>query len=409
MIVHNYDNYHGINAKIANLPHNILSDAGRLIGTIGSNVGTALNIPDQNITELFGVHNYTPQAYASTNQNPNNARQQQVANTFQPIQASGSFPTANTTPTPDATGTETTNNNNNNDQSTGPSAEQQLIDENYNQIMNYLGGLEGSARSGYNSITGGINQNYNTSRTNLDATHQGGVQQINQSQAEGEQRKQDALVAARRLYNELIQGGQQRFGGASSAGEAYAALTGRELQRNNQSTENQFQTFMGQIATAKNNLQIQFENGMRSLEQQRNDALQQAQRDYQSKLDEINARKTMAATDKNNAQLSALQQLRNNIYQINVATAENSGTLQNFVKQQEAQLSSYEQNVQSKLSENTQNQTAYNTNTNLDPTTELAVNTGGVANPTLQTGQISQGGAQERDKFGNLLYAGNYA
>lgn len=286
-----------------------------------------------------------------------------------------------------------------------PPADQQLIDQNYGEISNYLNSLQGSAQSGYNSIVSGINSGYNTANTNLGASQDAANKQIAQQQTEGDQRKQDALTAATRLYNELIMGGQQRFGGASSAGEAYAALTGRELQRNQQATQNDYSTFMGQIATAKNNLQTQYENSLRTLEQNRQDSLRQAEADYNSKLDQINSSRTQALQDKNNAKLSLLQNLRNQVYNINVANAQNSSTLKQTLAQYQQQLQAAEQQIAGNLQQTAQGQQAYNANVNLNPTTSLSMGTqGGGGQNFTPTGQIASAQGN-RDQFGNLLYA----
>ena len=274
-------------------------------------------------------------------------------------------------------------------QPSGPDPFQQALDSAYGAEMGYLDQAQGAIQGAQSGIISGINQNVDTSLTNLGASNKAGMGQIDQAQGQGEQRKQDALVAAKRLYNELVMGGQQRFGGASSAGEAYGALTGRELQRNTQQTNTDFSQFMGQIQTAKTNLQTQYENGVRTLEQQRNDALRQAERDYQDKLLSIQHDRSMAAQNKAQAQLSALQNLRNNVYAINVQQAQQSGTLNQLLKQTQAQLQQQEQSIMQSMQGVNQGAQAFNTNTTTNPRTGLAINAPQGGQSFNPTGAIS--------------------
>lgn len=253
---------------------------------------------------------------------------------------------------------------------------QREIDNVFNSSMNYLGGLENSLRSNQPGITGEINSNYNTGSANLERSQQTAEGQIGQSQQQGEQRKQDALTAARNLYNELIMGGNQRFGGASSAGEAYQALAGRELQRNSQQVQTDYSSFMGQVAQARNNLQMQYQNSLASLEQQRQSALNQAQRDFQDKLNQINAMRTEAAQTKATARLNAITDLRNQIFQINVATAQNSQTVQNYARQLHDQLAQYEQQAMSQAQSAQAGQQAFLGQASTNPSSALNMGDG---------------------------------
>ena len=280
---------------------------------------------------------------------------------------------------------------------TAPDPFQQALDSAFGAEQDYLNQAQSAVEGAQGGIISGINQNIDTSLQNINASHQGSSAQLDQSVQQGEQKKQDALVAARRLYNELLQGGQQRFGGASSAGEAYGALTGRELQRNTQGIESDSTAFQGQIATARNNLNIQYENGIRTLEQTRNDSLRQAERDYQDKLLAISHDRSMAAQNKANAQLSALQALRNNVYAINVAQAQNSNTLNTAKTQAEQQLAQYSQSLTQNMGTANTAATAYQPNTN--PSTGLAINSTGGGQTFNPTGRTSPE-QRKQDQFG---------
>lgn len=258
---------------------------------------------------------------------------------------------------------------------TAPDPTQELINQYYDAINASLQDSENLINQQQPGIISGINQNIDTSIGNVNRSNDAAVAQVGQSEQQGTQRKQDALTAATRLYNDLQMGGQQRFGGASSAGEAYAALTGRELQRNQAQIGSDYNSFMGQIATAKNNLQVQLQNALATLEQQRNSALSQAERDFQSRLAEINSQRDQNAANRASAQLSALQTLRNNIFNVNLAQAQSQQNLTTLASQVN---SNYESAIkQFTLQQNNANTagTTYNNQTTTNPTSQLSMAT----------------------------------
>ena len=262
-----------------------------------------------------------------------------------------------------------------------------LINSIYNSNINDLNNQEATLRGNQTSILGDINSQADTSKGTL-TTNLGQSQgQIDQSAQQGEQRHQDALTAARRLYNELMQGGQQRFGGASSAGEAYGALTGRELQRNQQQIESQHNDFMSQIATAHQNVQAKYDDAVAQLENQRNLALNQAQRDFQDKLSQINSLKNQAAGNKASQQLAALQELRNQIYNINLTNSQNSQAVAQMKTQAEAQLANYAQQSGLNVQAATSGLNSFSQNTTTNPQTGLTFGTQGNNTTYTPTGQ----------------------
>lgn len=285
---------------------------------------------------------------------------------------------------------------------TGPS-ESDLINTEYNNRINDLNSQSDVANRNYGSIQGDINSqaagtantlnsNFNQSNAGLDLTTQ-----------QGGQRHQDALSAARRLYNDLMMGGQQRFGGASSAGEAYGALTGRQLQQNNQSIDSQFNDFNNQIGLARTNIKAKYDDAIAQNEQQKNLALNQAYRDFQDQISQLNSLKNQAGSDKAAQQLAALQNLRNQIYNINIATAQNSQAVNNLRTQAEANL----QDAMTKFGQSTAGaqtaQTAFNTNTQA-PTNNLAFGgTPHASQSPYQAGQIAAPQRQDQNFWDQSL------
>lgn len=284
-----------------------------------------------------------------------------------------------------------------------------VIDNAYNSTINDLNSQESNIRNQQSSIEGDINSQYDTSVKNLGTNLNQSQSQIDMSAQQGGQRQQDALIAARRLYNELAQGGQQRFGGSTSAGEAYQALTGRELQRNNQQITTDYNSFMGQIAQAKASVQSKYDEAIANLQTQKTLALNQAQRDFQDRLTQINSMKNQAAGNKYSMQLSALQELRNQIYNINLATASSNTNINQFKTKAESELTNAINSFGYNNSSVGSNLNAFNSEAPTNPTSTFAMSTPGqnqAYSPTGQTtnnfiGQIAGQPINPNDLFKN--------
>lgn len=281
----------------------------------------------------------------------------------------------------------------------------QIINDAYNSRIGDLNNQEGTLRSNQDSILGDISSSYDTSKGTLGTNLNQSNTQLDTAEQQGGKRQQDALVAARRLYNELIQGGQQRFGGASSAGEAYGALTGRELQRNDQQINTDYNTFMGQVSTARQTVKAKYDDAVAQLETQKNQALNQANRDFQDKLAQINSLRSQAAGDKASQQLSALQELRNQIYNINLQTAQNSQALNSFKTQAEQQLADATNAFGLSQQQANTGLQAFGENTSTNPNTGLTMNTGGASSSFTPTGAIGAGMNPKQNWYDQNMFA----
>lgn len=281
----------------------------------------------------------------------------------------------------------------------------QLINDAYNARMGDLNNQEGTLNSQQGSIVSDINSSADTSKNSLTSNLAQSQSQIDQSGVQGGQRKEDALSAARRLYSELSMGGQQRFGGASSAGEAYSALTGRELQRNNQQITTDYNAFMGQVSQARQTVQAKYDDAVKQLEEQRRLALSQAQRDFQDKISQINSLKSQAAGDKAAQQMQALQNLRNQVYNINLATAQNNQNIQQFKTQAESELEKATQAFSAQTGNAQGGLTAFSENASTNPQTTLAFGNTQGGPGALQTGQVASQNPNDDEFYNRQLFA----
>lgn len=242
--------------------------------------------------------------------------------------------------------------------SSGPSDNDILkeIQKAYDAKINFLKKAQGTLSSNLKGVEEGIGSLYNENKASLDQQYGEGERMLTQQEAQGGLRLEDAQTSARRLYNELLTSGQQRFGGASSAGEAYQSLAGTELQRNNQAAQSDFSNFMTQVASQKTSLKEKYSLGLQNLESQKTRMVMEARRDFQNKLLEIDRMKADAAGDKSNKRLAALQDLRNQMFQINLAASEGKQYLDSMLQQNQSEIDAFAQ--QSAFAQN-QGQQAY--------------------------------------------------
>lgn len=298
------------------------------------------------------------------------------------LQARGSVPGASTTGTTTRSGgsggsTQTTS------QPSAPSFDD-LIDNAFNSTVSFLDKQASNLRGQLPGIESDINSMYGESVNTLAADKQSGLRDIDAAQVGGEQRQEDAITAATRLYNELTMGGRQRFGGASSAGEAYQSLAGRELQRNNQQIATDFSNFMGQVEGARTKLNEQYTLSLQNLEGQKNRMLSEARRDLQNKLMQIEGQKAMAQAEKANRKLEALQAMRNQVYQINLAMADETKRVNEIKNSLESEIQTYAQSQLGALSGVQNANQAFAPDMN--PETAMAFGGGGQAIASLPTG-----------------------
>jgi len=212
------------------------------------------------------------------------------------------------------------------------------IDTIYSSAMSGIGAYEGAIRANQPTVEKDITGQYEATKQNLGTEKTVGERQLTQSGTEAGTAKENALAASRRLYNELQMGGQQRFGGASSAGEAYNELTGREYQRSQATTQQAYQTALSKITDLQANLNDRYESSLFSLETQKNQALNETRRSFDEKMAEIQNMKEQAGQNKSSMRLQALQDLRNQVFQINLATVQTNAALQQQKQQSELAL-----------------------------------------------------------------------
>ena len=188
----------------------------------------------------------------------------------------------------------------------------------FSPLMNYYNQAESAVTEEYNRYKPELEQQYATSLSNIINQKTQGERELAQQEEAAGRRREDALSAARRLYDELRQGGRQRFGGASSAGQAFTELIGQEQQRQSGNIWQAYQTAMDNLNKYKANLLDNFAQAQKELELAKTSALNQAYSDYQNRLNQIRSMRAQTEGSKASLALEALQNLRNQAYQINL-------------------------------------------------------------------------------------------
>ncbi|MCC7571456.1 hypothetical protein KO465_09105 [Candidatus Micrarchaeota archaeon] len=196
--------------------------------------------------------------------------------------------------------------------------EMRQIDNIFSEVNNYLN----SARSNLTSSQASVLQDLASqladrqaqltqSKTNVDRT-------LTEAEIGTQQRRQDADAASVRLFNELMQGGQQRFGGASSAGQAFTELGNVEQQRRAQATATDFNTAMRQIESERTRVEEEYSMGQQQLVAEKQRAENEIKRDFAAKMLEIDRMGAEAGQNKGAMKLDLLQQVRNQMYQVDL-------------------------------------------------------------------------------------------
>lgn len=208
----------------------------------------------------------------------------------------------------------------------GPSKEE--IDAQFNPILSVYKKAESNLRGQLPGLISEAEAQAQASQGLLQNQRLGANEQLGLQEQQTRQTQQAQVGQQRQTLQELQMANQQRFGGASSAGQAAGELQGREFQRNTFQIGQQAQQAVQQIQQQRQVVEREFQQGLQQLEVNKQQAINQIQRTFQDKLLEINARRGETESAKAQARMSALQELRNAAYQIDVSKAQFQAQLQ---------------------------------------------------------------------------------
>lgn len=262
----------------------------------------------------------------------------------------------------------------------------------YQPQIDYLGKAESNLNTDYQSALSQIGDNYNVNSQLLGDQKTSAIGQMDLQGTQAGQRKEDALSSARRLYDELRRGYQQRFGGSTSAGQAATELSSVEQQRQQGLTVRDYNSLMNEVGYRKADIEKEYSNKVLQIKTQKDSALLQAQSDFNSKILEIARNRSEVESAKAQAKLSALMDLRNKSFAIQQQTL---AFEQNLALQKQAAsdaLQAWGTKVAGSLqyTTNAYNQTLGGSSMSTNPTSSLTASAPGAITPNTYAGQISQ-------------------
>lgn len=216
------------------------------------------------------------------------------------------------------------------------------IDSEYGAVFSNLEDRRKNLQAGeqdyYNSATLGYDAQKPILQQGLDQGNALIGQQRNQNSVQ----EANALAAARRVYNELRQGVQQRFGASNSAGEFGNEFYGREFARNLGNVYNTSGQNSQKLNDQAQTLLANYNSQLQKLEGEKQAALSAAKDAFRQRLDQIDAMKGQALENKASMKLQELQNLRAQAAQIE---AQNTAFQQQLILQHQANLQSLQQGV----------------------------------------------------------------
>lgn len=284
----------------------------------------------------------------------------------------------------------------------------QAINDTYSGTQNYLNQAEGAVKANLPGQLGEITSAADLQKAKLGEGRQSTLDTIAANERGAQTRKEDALAAARRLYQELGQANVQRFGGSTSAGQAMSELQGREQQSQMGQTARQYNEFMNQAATQKATLDREYQTGLQTIEAEKQKATNAVNQAFQQSLLDIARDRATNESAKAQARLSALQDLRNKMFQITQQETQFKQSLEAQKNAAQLQIDTYlkTQGAASTGINNAYNQFNAGTSQALNPQTKYAIQNMGVGQlqQPMYVGSIGKS-ITGRDEKGNYIYS----
>lgn len=219
------------------------------------------------------------------------------------------------------------------------------------------------------------------------------------TQARGVQtQKEDALAQARRLYGELQRGNVQRFGGATSAGQAASEIQGAEAQRQFGQTGRSANEAFQKIEQAKTDVENQYKTGLLQLQQQHQQGMAKIQNDFTNAIMQINNQRAATEQAKGQAKLQALENLRTQALALTQQQTTFQQQLEAMKYQADLNIQQYAKTAGAAANTGNAAQTAFNTQTStLNPYS--TVGQGQSTQQAQPTGPIAQTGKSWWDQL----------
>jgi len=253
----------------------------------------------------------------------------------------------------------------------GPSDEE--LNTAYDPIFNYLNQAEAGLGVAYNNQNALYDQQAATAKGDLAVNKQNTLNTISTAKQKAGQRKEDVITSSRRAYGELAMANRQRFGGATSAGDAASELQSIEMQRSLAGAQRGFEDTMREISTKEVEVENLYQVENRKIDDSIVQAKQNAYSEFQNGLLEIGRQRATTASEKANRKLLALDQYKNQLFQLQVQEQQNRQALENWKQQQDYSLGIYKQQLSAQGQGAGTAYSNYTQNTTTNPTSNMTV------------------------------------
>ena len=283
------------------------------------------------------------------------------------------------------------------------------IDSEYNEKVSYLDKVEKAIREGNPEILAGILADLEAGKSRVGATQKAEQDTLETSGQEAGTRKENALDASRRLYNELRMGVGQKFGKLSNVGEVANVLLGREQQTNMSNTRQGYEQTMAKIDQEKLNVD---RDATAKLEQMEADSLNmtnQANQEFRQSILDVDSNRLLALSDKTNQRLGFLSKLRDEVNAINQQKTQFRQQIEMMKQQQMLDLDTYARQTAMYGQSGQGAVDAFKQNAPTDPTSQYRATTNtGYNNNDISSAQGYMGNDEEENGLGQFGLGKNY-
>lgn len=219
------------------------------------------------------------------------------------------------------------------------------IDTEYGAQSDVLNQQENALRAAQEAFNKTLESEYSASVSKMGVAKASTKGKLAENKVQAEQQRQDALNSARRLYNELQQGYRQRFGGATSAGEAAQSILGAEQQRQSGGIQQSFGNAVRDIQRQDVELENTYNTQLQELEANKQRAVAETQNNFMSNLNRINSNRASSLQAREQAKRQVLLDNRNALAQIEQSKIAQAQQLQLMREQQKMSLQTQAQQL----------------------------------------------------------------
>lgn len=285
------------------------------------------------------------------------------------------------------------------------------IDAAYSDAMGSASRAEAVINDNKDQIIGNIQSTGENSKAQAQSAYNQSSQQIAGESQDSNTRYMNAMAAARQALSETRIGTQQRFGRDSQIGRALGEYATVNFQKAAGQASQTYEQAATKLAQLKTNLEEGFKNSVIQINQWVGDSISKAKTDFTNQLLSIESMRQGAAENKSARRITALQNLKASIDNINLTAWQYQQNLRAQTAQQQANWNQMAEGLkayygsasavgQANASDNASNAAAYTNNGLMGGGIS-----GGVANdqPVAQTGAISY--AKPKDEYGQPTYS----